>query len=52
MRTVLLIVALVLFLVAGLSAAGWLVSDANWNALVGFGLASYIGSLLVPERFA
>lgn len=52
MRTILLIAALVLFLIAGLSAAGWLVNDANWNALVGFGLASYIGSLLVPARYA
>ena len=50
MRFFLLIVALVLFLLAGLSYVLDGVS-LNEGALVAFGLASWVGSLVVPERF-
>lgn len=49
MRVLLLVVALVLFLLAGLSAV---MDDVNVNelALTSFGLAAWVGSLLTPER--
>lgn len=49
MRTLILVVALALFLFAGVSATS---GDVNLNegALIGFGLAAFVGSFLVPDR--
>ena len=48
MRFLLLVVALVLFLLAGLSAAFDGVNLTE-NALVAFGLAAWVGAVLVAE---
>ena len=50
MRPILLVFALVLFVVAGLSAADWALDDVNPLAAIAFGLASWVGSLVTPER--
>jgi hypothetical protein len=48
MRFLLLIISLVLFLLAGLSAVAKGV-DLNEIALISFGLASYVAAILVTE---
>ena len=49
MRVTLLVTALVLFLLTGISAVS---GDVNLNetALAAFGFAAWVGSILVPER--
>ena len=49
MRTLLLVTALVLFILAGLSALADGV-NLNESALSAFGLAAWVGSILAPER--
>lgn len=50
MKLILLVSALVLFILAGLSAIADGV-NLNEGGLVAFGLAAWVGSVLTPDRF-
>jgi hypothetical protein len=50
MRTILEVLAVALFLIAGVSAAGWWLTQANPVSVIAFGLACFTATWLVPDR--